>query len=115
MSVISIIFRLMAYQGVIMQVWQLLVPILGELIGQTASSAEVRPAELLSQYDTMWTQAALKKLVAPDLVVDGDYGYDTIAAVKAFQAAHPPLKPDGVAGVQTIATLEIELEKLRSA
>jgi hypothetical protein len=35
------------------------------------------------------------------------------AAVKRFQATHPPLKVDGWAGVQTCATLAIELEKLK--
>lgn len=111
MSIITIIFSLLANQAVLAQVLRLLAPVIGDLIGKSASGVEVRPADFLSGYDTRWTQSALKRLVAPDLVIDGDYGDDTIIAVKAFQTAHPPLKSDGVAGVQTIATLEVELEK----
>lgn len=43
---------------------------------------------------------------SPLLVVDGDYGPRTIAAVMAFQLAHPPLTVDGIAGAMTMQVLE---------
>ena len=58
-------------------------------------------------------QELLKELGSPDLLVDGEYGDATRATVKRFQATHPPLKVDGWAGVQTCATVAIELEKLK--
>jgi peptidoglycan hydrolase-like protein with peptidoglycan-binding domain len=52
-----------------------------------------------------WLQTCLRDLVAPDLVVDGDPGARTTAALKKFQGAHG-LRADGVAGPATIAALE---------
>lgn len=114
MSAIAIIFRLIAYQGAITQAWKIIGPIVGELVGSMSTDVEVKPSELLANYNTAWLQASLKRLGSPDLVEDGEYGDDTKAAVEAFQKAHPPLKADGQAGVQTIATVEVELEKLRA-
>ena len=37
---------------------------------------------------------------------DGFYGDQTLAAVKAFQEAHPPLVVDGIAGPETIAAVD---------
>lgn len=52
-----------------------------------------------------WLQTCLRALVAPDLVVDGDAGPRTTAALKKFQREHG-LHADGIAGPRTIAALE---------
>lgn len=52
-----------------------------------------------------WLQSCLKQTVDPALVVDGDLGPRSRAAVKAFQKQHG-LTVDGVAGPATIAALE---------
>jgi hypothetical protein len=53
----------------------------------------------------LWLQTCLKRLVDPDLVVDGAFGKRSRQALKDFQrGAH--LDVDGVAGPATIAALE---------
>ena len=49
-------------------------------------------------------QEALKKAVAPDLAIDGDFGPVTEAVVKSFQAAKG-LEVDGIVGPATAAEL----------
>ena len=39
------------------------------------------------------------------LDVDSDFGALTYAAVKQFQRKHPPLKPDGIVGEETMLRL----------
>jgi len=109
MNIVTIIFTLLANRVVLEKVFQLLAPILGELTSQT----DVKPAEILCEYDTAWAQEALKQLIAPNLEVDGEWGPETEAAVRRFQAANPPLKVDGQCGIQTMATLELELGKIK--
>ncbi|MBA3546743.1 MAG: peptidoglycan-binding protein [Nannocystis sp.] len=60
-----------------------------------------------------WLQSALKALVDPRIVVDGELGPRTRTAVKMFQKRArefnprgPALAADGIAGRQTIAALE---------
>ncbi len=62
-----------------------------------------------------WLQSALKALVAPELVVDGELGPRTRVAVKTFQRRVRELRPgaaalgvDGIAGAKTIAELELQ-------
>ena len=56
-------------------------------------------------HDVRWLQASLNSLgEQPPLIVDGSYGANTYLAVKKFQIAHK-MKPDGVAGVQTIGKI----------
>ena len=50
-------------------------------------------------------QEALRKAVAPDLAIDGDYGPVTEAVVKTFQAAKG-LEADGIVGPATAKELE---------
>ena len=59
-----------------------------------------------------WLQSALRALVAPRLVVDGELGPRTAEAVAKFQRRAAtfdvgPLEVDGVAGPRTFAALEI--------
>jgi peptidoglycan hydrolase-like protein with peptidoglycan-binding domain len=53
-------------------------------------------------------QQALNALgsAIPPLRITGVYGPETTAAVTAFQLAHPPLLPDGIAGVPTWAKID---------
>lgn len=129
MNIISIGFKLLAHQGEIKRLWTLLSPVVTEArkaapelwpLAQTLAVAlgvmeEQKPAEALASFNTRWLQRSLKRLGSPDLLVDGKYGDATTAAVKRFQTTHPPLAPDGWAGVQTCATIAIEIEKLNGA
>ncbi len=61
---------------------------------------------------TAWLQNALNRLgEEPPLVADGSYGPMTVAAVKAFQAAHG-LEADGRFGPATQAAIEAALAAL---
>ena len=42
----------------------------------------------------------------PRYGVDGDFGNETLAALKAFQKSHPPLVVDGICGPKTWAELD---------
>jgi peptidoglycan hydrolase-like protein with peptidoglycan-binding domain len=70
----------------------------------------------LGKYGMDWVQETLAMSGmpggTPGLKVDGDAGPATHAAIKKFQAAHPPLKADGWAGLQTMAVLEMERKRL---
>jgi len=61
-----------------------------------------------------WLQSALKQLVDPALVVDGDLGPRSRAAIKTFQKQHG-LTVDGIAGPATIAALEAASGALHTA
>lgn len=50
-------------------------------------------------------QRALRRTPNPSLVVDGDFGPVTHAAVIEFQQENPPLAVDGIVGPQTWAAL----------
>jgi lysozyme family protein len=54
-------------------------------------------------------QLFLNTHLEASLVVDGNYGRRTTAAVRAFQLAHPPLDADGLAGPATIAAMKAAL------
>jgi len=53
-----------------------------------------------------WLQSCLRRLIDPELVVDGAIGLRTRRALKTFQRQADRLRPDGVLGPQTIAALE---------
>ena len=57
-------------------------------------------------HGTVWVQQSLNKLGAePPLIVDGSFGFATVAAVKAFQQTKG-LDVDGKVGPQTEAAIE---------
>jgi putative peptidoglycan binding protein len=63
-------------------------------------------------HDTLWLQDALNKCGAdPKLLVDGNYGRGTRAAVTAFQN-QAGITADGLAGPQTFGVLETKLASL---
>lgn len=80
--------------------------------GQPKTTAEV--VAPLAGYTTQWLQESLNLVANAGLEVDGviNGGGATEKAIRAFQVAHPPLKTDGRAGVQTTAVLEAERAKL---
>lgn len=49
------------------------------------------------------------RLYAGDLVIDGDYGPETEAAVREFQRRTPGLKVDGIVGPATAAALRLNV------
>ena len=53
-----------------------------------------------------WLQSCLRRLVDPDLTVDGALGLRTRRALKVFQRQTDRLTADGVPGPRTIAALE---------
>ena len=53
-----------------------------------------------------WLQSCLRRLVDPDLTVDGALGLRTRRALKQFQRQSDRLTADGVPGPRTIAALE---------
>lgn len=70
-------------------------------------------ASVLSYDERMsifWLQTSLNKLGAV-LSIDGVSGANTRAAVRAFQARHPPLVQDGVAGPLTRLAIKAALTK----
>jgi hypothetical protein len=56
--------------------------------------------------DVKWLQRQLNAIKIGGLVVDGDYGPATVAAVKSFQK-HVGLVNDGICGPKTWAKLEV--------
>lgn len=62
------------------------------------------PPPLVTEYSVLWLQQSLNELTGSKLMLDGDYGAETKAAVKKFQAANG-LTVDGWAGVQTQAAM----------
>ena len=87
-------------------------PKVGDLIQQ------IDP-ELLNQPQTSfsveWMQESLNKLTDDvDLVVDGDYGEMTRAAVRKFQEQNG-LEPDGWAGIQTCVEIYKKMQELKEA
>lgn len=84
---------------------------MAELDGQPVPPAAAPPVKISTQSaiapvgSTAWVQARLNALgTVPQLVVDGDRGPMTAAAIEAFQAARG-LTVDGIVGPNTIAAL----------
>jgi len=82
----------------------------GKLVANPALAAQAKPIYQPGAAPPVgsiaWTQGLLNKFgAAPALVVDGDNGPATKAAVARFQGAHG-LFVDGIAGPKTIAALE---------
>lgn len=65
----------------------------------------------LPVHDALWLQTSLNKIAYGPLDEDGRVGPQTRAAVKKFQAEHPPLVADGIPGPKTEAALESELRR----
>jgi Putative peptidoglycan binding domain len=84
------------------------------LLGPEAAPGPSAVPEPLKKYTTQWIQTSLNKVQNAGLEVDGELGPEnskTRAAVKAFQAKHG-LKVDGFPGVQTVAVLAQEVDRL---
>lgn len=52
-----------------------------------------------------WVQKRLNDVQDAGLIMDGSFGRKTKAAVREYQAAHPPLEVDGIPGPATVAVL----------
>jgi lysozyme family protein len=90
----------------------------GVLEPEHANPIAALKASPLGRFNMKWIQEtlAMPKLPGgtPNLKVDGVIGDNTHDAIKKFQTAHPPLEPDGWAGLQTLAALEMERKKLEA-
>lgn len=64
-----------------------------------------------THHDTVWLQESLNHLGYLVGKVDGSFGRKTKAAVREYQAAHPPLVTDGLPGEKTFASIEESLQK----
>lgn len=127
MNPINIGFAALAHQAELKRAWELaqpivnayqraapeLVPLMTNLLIAFGVIEDQKPAEYLVAFNTRWLQESLKVLADPHLVVDGRLGPATKSAVRKFQQLHPPLAVDGWPGVQTCATIAIEMEKLK--
>jgi peptidoglycan hydrolase-like protein with peptidoglycan-binding domain len=68
-----------------------------------------------TSFSVEWMQESLNKITDDiDLVVDGDYGEMTRAAVKKFQEQNG-LEPDGWAGIQTCVEIYKKMQELQKA
>ena len=85
------------------------------LLEPTEENINKLQASPLGRFDTHWVQETLTMPMpgnSTDLVADGEHGPLTQTAIKKFQTAHPPLKVDGWAGLQTLAVMEMERKKI---
>ena len=60
--------------------------------------------------DARWIQTALNRILGIELVVDGQIGAQSRAAIRVFQGQHG-LVPDGVVGARTEEALRIALDR----
>lgn len=82
-----------------------------KLVVNPSLAAQATPLRPIAPAPTIgsaaWIQAALNGLgTSPALIVDGDVGRATSAAIAEFQISHA-LHVDGIAGAQTVAALEV--------
>ena len=122
-SIIGIGLKIVSNREKIAAMWDEIVPIIRKvtelfpqvrsLIEQIVPGVTAQQLSVAPEMSVEWLQESLNKLGAdPVLVVDGDYGELTKAAVSKYQEAHPPLEADGWAGVATQASIYDELAKL---
>jgi hypothetical protein len=118
-SIIGIGLKVVANRDKIAAAWNTVVPIVQEvrknypkivdLLDEIAPGVTTPTPE--PKFTVEWLQESLNTLGAdPLLVVDGDYGVATRAAVTKYQQAHS-LEADGWAGVATQASIYEELAK----
>lgn len=69
---------------------------------------ELNPPEETDDSGISGIQARLANLGFDPGAVDGVWGPQTAAAIRAFQAKHPPLSVDGVCGPETLEKLKSE-------
>jgi cellobiose-specific phosphotransferase system component IIB len=118
MNWVEVAFKLFANREKIFGMFERIKPLIPQITKIAPQAAEliqeINP-ELLSQPQTKfsveWMQESLNKLTDDvDLVVDGDYGELTRAAVKKFQEQNN-LTPDGWAGMQTCVEIYQKLQE----
>ena len=127
MNWVSFAFKMLANRDKIAQLWEQLKPIIKEsqsrlpqvnqllqeidpsLAEQVQEGRETIQQQPDTSFTVEWMQESLNKLSGAELAVDGDYGEQTRAAVRAFQEEHD-LDPDGWAGIQTCVKIYQELQ-----
>jgi murein L,D-transpeptidase YcbB/YkuD len=77
---------------------------LKEVLEEKKKQEAIKAKEKKKKEEVKWLQKALNKLINAKLVVDGDYGPKTKAAVKEFQRRYG-LVVDGIAGPKTKAKI----------
>ena len=124
-QIVGIALRIVSKRDKIAELWGQIVPLVEDIRGGNPGKISKLLDELIpegeleegkqqpQEYTVEWLQESLNALGAnPELTVDGTYGEATMDAVMDYQTAHPPLVPDGWAGVQTQASIVEELAKL---
>ena len=116
MDWISTAFKLLANREKIAQLYQQIKPLVPQIVKIAPKAGdllrEIDP-DLVdtpqTSFSVEWMQESLNSLADANLVVDGDYGEMTRAAVKKFQEANG-LTPDGWAGIQTCVEIYKKLQ-----
>jgi murein L,D-transpeptidase YcbB/YkuD len=117
MNWVEVAFKLFANREKIFGMFEQIKPLIPQITKIAPKAAEliqeINP-ELLNQPQTAfsveWMQESLNKLDDAELVVDGDYGELTRAAVRDFQSSNG-LEPDGWAGIQTCVEIYKKLQE----
>jgi peptidoglycan hydrolase-like protein with peptidoglycan-binding domain len=118
MNWVEVALKLFANREKIFGMFEQIKPLIPQITKIAPKAAEliqeINP-ELLNQPQTSftveWMQESLNELTdGVDLVVDGDYGEMTRAAVRKFQEQNG-LTPDGWAGIQTCVEIYKKLQE----
>lgn len=117
MDWINVAFKVFANREKIFDMFQQIKPLIPQIVKVAPKVGELMQEinpDLMSapqtSFSVEWMQESLNKLTDDvDLVVDGDYGELTRAAVKKFQEANG-LTPDGWAGIQTCVEIYKKLQ-----
>jgi peptidoglycan hydrolase-like protein with peptidoglycan-binding domain len=118
MDWINLAFKVFANREKIADIYKQIKPLIPQITKVAPKAAELIQEidpELLdapqTSFTVEWMQESLNKLTdGVDLVVDGDYGELTRAAVRKFQEQNG-LDPDGWAGIQTCVEIYKKLQE----
>ena len=102
---VAVLMRILNEHQEIIRLWHEVSSLLQRL---GLVSAQAVPMRASHPFDAQWVQVALNKQVGANLLVDGEIGPRTIAAVKTYQGKRG-LAPDGWPGPLTLAKLEKDM------
>jgi murein L,D-transpeptidase YcbB/YkuD len=120
MNWVEVAFKLFSNRDKIFDIYKQIKPLIPQITKVAPKAAdlirEIDPDSVntpQTSFSVEWMQESLNKLTDDvDLVVDGDYGEMTRAAVKKFQEQNG-LEPDGWAGIQTCVEIYKKMQELQ--